>query len=253
MLLLALDTTTRPGSVALMRGGELVDSHVGDPRVTHGERLPLDIIRLLDRHGLRVGDVEVYAVAAGPGSFTGLRIGIAAVQGLALANGRMVVPVSALDALAESATARLERQRATEADLMIASWMDAQRHEIFSALYANRPEAAGGPGEQWAPIDEPANAPPAATLERWRDTLARGTAVFIGDGAILHRQLIEQTLGGRATIVEPPPLAPAIGAIAGRRVVAGGAVPPHAIRPLYVRRPDAELARDRTRQVSPEP
>ena len=103
MLILALDTTSRAGSVALARDAGVLDQQRGDPSRTHGERLPGDIGDLLERHGLTVADVDLYAVAAGPGSFTGLRVGIATIQGLALAHARPVVPVSALVALAHGA------------------------------------------------------------------------------------------------------------------------------------------------------
>ena len=75
MLILALDTTSRAGSVALARDAGVLDQQRGDPSRTHGERLPGDIGDLLERHGLTVADVDLYAVAAGPGSFTGLRVG----------------------------------------------------------------------------------------------------------------------------------------------------------------------------------
>src|SRR5262245_14776088 len=99
MLVLALDTTTRRGSVALVRDGLELESYAGDEAITHGRRLPGDLVRVLDRQHLTVGDVDLFAVAAGPGSFTGLRIGIATMQGLALGTGKGVIGVSALDAL----------------------------------------------------------------------------------------------------------------------------------------------------------
>src|SRR5687767_7395786 len=99
MLVLALDTTTRQGSVALAREGDILGSGAGDAAITHGARLPGDLARLLGQHGLRIADVDLFAVAAGPGSFTGLRIGIATMQGLALGNGKPLAGVSALDAI----------------------------------------------------------------------------------------------------------------------------------------------------------
>src|SRR2546430_14337769 len=99
MLVLALDTTTRRGSVALLRDRILLDCEIGDAELTYGERLPADLMRLLERHRLSVRDIDLFAVAAGPGSFTGLRIGIACMQGLALANGRQLAGASTLDAL----------------------------------------------------------------------------------------------------------------------------------------------------------
>ena len=71
--------------------------------VTHGQRLPAELAHVLDQASVRIDDVEVIAVAAGPGSFTGLRVGIATMQGLAMAQGAAVVPVSALEALARAA------------------------------------------------------------------------------------------------------------------------------------------------------
>ena len=134
MLILALDTTSRVGSVALARDGGVLDQQKGDPSRTHGERLPDDIGDLLERHGLTVADVDLYAVAAGPGSFTGLRVGIATIQGLALAHARPVVPVSALVALAYGA--RTSSGGPVQDAGLIAACMDAQRREVFSALYA---------------------------------------------------------------------------------------------------------------------
>ena len=129
MFVLALDTTSAAGSLALARDGRLVDEMTGDSSLTHGQRLPGELQTLLDRHGLTTGAVDRYAVAAGPGSFTGLRVGIATVQGLALAHGRRVVAISVLDALAEVA-ARLADGDAHGPN-MIAPWVDAKRGEIF--------------------------------------------------------------------------------------------------------------------------
>ena len=89
MVLLALDTTTAAGSVALWRDG-LIEEQPGDPARSHAERLPGELAALLARHGCTTNDVDRYAVASGPGSFTGLRVGIATVQGLALVGARVV-------------------------------------------------------------------------------------------------------------------------------------------------------------------
>src|SRR5829696_10078390 len=102
MLLLALDTTTAAGSIALWRDG-LIEEQRGDSARSHAQRLPGDLVALLAAHGLALRDVERYAVAAGPGSFTGLRIGIATVQGLALVNDRLVHAIGTLDLLAHDA------------------------------------------------------------------------------------------------------------------------------------------------------
>ena len=81
MRVLALDTTTRAGSVAVTDGSRLAVERAGDPLRTHAVRLPREILDALEQAGLSSGDIDLFAVAAGPGSFTGLRIGIATIQG----------------------------------------------------------------------------------------------------------------------------------------------------------------------------
>ena len=133
MIILALDTTTRAGSVALMSADTLLGWSSGDPDRTHGERLPGDLLRLLATHGTSLHDVDLFAVCAGPGSFTGLRVGLATVQGLALATGRRVVPIPTLEALAH---AGLEHQPSGgQRPALIVPWMDAHRREVFAAVY----------------------------------------------------------------------------------------------------------------------
>src|SRR4051812_16719988 len=127
MHVLALDTTTRDGSVALVDEHHVVEERRGDARRSHAERLPDELTSLASAHGLSVPSIDLFAVAAGPGSFTGLRIGIATIQGLALTAGKRIVAISALEALAHCADAA--------PGTLVAAWMDARRHDIFSALY----------------------------------------------------------------------------------------------------------------------
>jgi tRNA threonylcarbamoyladenosine biosynthesis protein TsaB len=237
MLVLALDTTTKTGSCALARDGRVLHEETSDAERGHAERLPGDLARLLEHCGIVLRDVDVFAVATGPGSFTGLRIGIATMQGLAMAGGRPLIGVSALDALAAIAGEPDEVHpthlgRALSGPPTIATWVDAWRGEVYAALYEDGRE-----------VMAPAVARPDALLEslRGRDVL------FVGDGAATFRELIAATLGGRARFPDTltPPLAGTIANLAGGRAAKGEAPPPHAIRPLYVRRPDPELARAR--------
>ena len=237
MVVLALDTTTRRGSVALARDGAVVDARAGDSAVTHGQRLPGDLMRLLDRHNLRVGDIDLFAVAAGPGSFTGLRIGIATMQGLALANGKDVVGISALDAL-HHASALCPHPSALTAEASDSSevgvWMDAQRGEVFAALYRNG-----------ALVDGPSVEKPSDVLGRWASTNGSCHITFVGEGVLVYTDLIRAAMPAALITTELPMLAPSIAILAEAQSRQQGSSPPDAIRPLYVRRPDAELARDR--------
>jgi tRNA threonylcarbamoyladenosine biosynthesis protein TsaB len=227
MLILALDTSSAAGSAALLRDGRVLIEREGDPSRTHGERLPLELMSALDDRSLRPADVDVFSVAVGPGSFTGLRVGIATIQGLAFANDKLVAPVSTFDALA---------WRARDAAEPIAAWIDAHRGEVFATLFA----PGGAPM-----LVPPSSLTPAATLDAWSSELSRFPAIrFVGDGAVRYRDRLHERLGHGAIVEETtPPLAGAVAEMVYRDP--SRAVRPHAIVPLYVRRPDAELARDR--------
>jgi tRNA threonylcarbamoyladenosine biosynthesis protein TsaB len=238
MLVLALDTTTRRGSISLARDGAVLSTYSGNADITHGERLPRDLLRVVDAHTLRVSDIDVFAVASGPGSFTGLRIGIATMQGLALANEKSLVGISALDALnALIPGARTHSSALSPAD-EVSTWMDAQRGQVFSAVY-----------KDCTVVEDALVDKPSAILSRWQIERPH-PRVFIGDGALAYRDLIHRALP-HALIVDPvPPLAPAIAQLAASHVERHGPVPPDAIRPVYIRRSDAELARDRKAGVA---
>jgi tRNA threonylcarbamoyladenosine biosynthesis protein TsaB len=221
MLILALDTTTSAGSCALLRDGALIREEASDRRLPQAARLPGELAALLERTGMALTDLDALAVGIGPGSFTGLRVGIATMQGLATAMGKPLFGVSAVDALARVADAP-----------RVATWVDAWRGEVYAALYENGRE-----------VEPPTVTLPAILLGR----LTNRETVFVGDGAELHHDMIRSSLGDRARFNEPtaPLLAGAIGEIAFEEWGAGHRPAPDAIRPLYVRRSDAELARDR--------
>lgn len=237
MLILALDTTTRAGSVALLRGDarahEVLYEGSGNPALTHGQRLPGDLIQACAAAHVQISDVDLFAVAAGPGSFTGLRIGIATLQGLAMARGGKIVPVSTLEAIAVAAP--VDQGGAAAGPTRITSWMDAQRGEVFAQVFERD-------GPEARPVTEAIAAIPAVVLEHHREWVTG--SVFEGDGAVRYRAEIEAGLGRDTRVAAAVPhLAVAIARIAAGSP--GRAVLPHAVVPIYVRKPDAEIARDR--------
>jgi tRNA threonylcarbamoyladenosine biosynthesis protein TsaB len=237
MRVLALDTTTRAGSIALVEDDRVVAERRGNPSRTHGERLPGEIASLLADHDRRTSDVDIFAVASGPGSFTGLRVGIATIQGLALVHRRRIVAVSALEAFAQAAAA------ADSAGSFVGTWMDAQRRDVFTALYRISDMPAFDPG-RLVQIEGPAVGDPAETLLRWNREIRAAAVRYVGEGAVQYADVIRSHQPD-ALILGTPLLAGVIGLIAVRQAAAGQAIVPAAVRPLYVRRPDAEIDRER--------
>ncbi|MCY4121536.1 MAG: tRNA (adenosine(37)-N6)-threonylcarbamoyltransferase complex dimerization subunit type 1 TsaB, partial [Acidobacteria bacterium] len=102
MWILALDTSTRGGSLALGQDGGVLATATGDSSRMHGERLPGELLSLVGKAGLALSEIDLFAVSSGPGSFTGLRVGLATIQALALLHGRRVVQIGTLEALAHT-------------------------------------------------------------------------------------------------------------------------------------------------------
>lgn len=224
MLILSLDTTTRAGSCALLRD-ESLREEASDASRDHAERLPGDLAALLQHQGVSLQTIDAFAVATGPGSFTGLRVGIATMQGLAVATGKPLFGVSAFDALAMLATSLNPDVRYNR----MATWVDAWRGEVFAAVYQEGRER-----------DAPVVAAPDFLLERLLD----GPTLFAGDGALLYEREIRERLGPAAVFSVPvaPLLGGAVARLAAQAYLTGQRPLPHAIRPMYVRRSDAELA-----------
>jgi len=234
MIVLAIETATRDGSVAVARDGVVLASARGDGTRPHATRLPGDALALLAPHGLTLADVAVFAVCLGPGAFTGLRVGIAAAQGLAFATSRPIVGVSALDALGVAA---LEGR---DASGVAGVWMDGARREVFAARYVVAPDEIVGVRS----IGDPVSAPPADVASNWAED-DRQVSYWIGDGVLRYR---EQVAAGE--IIAPTPLlAPLVARLGTLAAATGHAGAPHALRPIYVRPPDVELARQRGRGV----
>jgi len=241
MLILALDTTTRAASCALSREGVVLREDAFDPSRQLALQLPDALEAVLALGGAELRDVDAFAVATGPGSFTGLRIGIATMQGLAFAAEKPLIGISALTALSAVASPAFLGSR-------IATWIDAWRGDVYAALYEDGRVAAepvvANPADL---LDALARRKGAPYGDQGPAVLAANDILFIGDGAATYREMILTRLGNAARIAEPasPLLSGIIAMLATIQYRNGNLPPPHAIRPLYVRRSDAELARQR--------
>jgi tRNA threonylcarbamoyladenosine biosynthesis protein TsaB len=223
MLVLSLDTTSRTGSCALAQDGQIVSLQGGDTSRAQGEQLPGALATLLDRESLTLRDIDGYGVAIGPGSFTGLRVGIATMQGLAVATDKPLVGVSGLDSLALVASPH------TPSDARVVTWIDAWRGDVFAAEYVDGHALEG-----------PVVAHPAELL----DPLRERATLFIGDGAARNADLIRAVCGIHASFADPiaPLLAGAVATAASAVLLAGERPRAGAIRPLYVHRAGGGLA-----------
>ena len=240
MVILALDTVTRDGSLALSVDGDIV-AISGDGRRTHGERLPQEITRWLAELGRSLREIEYFTIVSGPGSFTGLRVGAAAVQGLALAGEKRIIAIPTLETMA---SAWIEREPASPA--IVAACLDGQRGDVFVAVY----DATNASEIEDAPVlIEPKVTRPEEAAAEIAD-LGRGSPIIVGNGARRYADVFTSRLPGVQIEDVPVPLAAAAVRLAARRPETATA--PHALRPIYLRRPDAELARARARaQANP--
>jgi tRNA threonylcarbamoyladenosine biosynthesis protein TsaB len=216
-LILSIDTTHEFGSIALLAGVEVVEEVLLHSTDGFGHVLFGHLGRLLEKHGRRVNEIACFAAASGPGSFTGVRIGLACVKGLAEAAERKVVVVSNLEVMARFGSAA---QRAV--------FMDARRGEVYGAVY----------GAEGQTLREPL----VTRFPAWLDTLPAGDIEFIAtDFAPFHPALEGTRFEDAKLTIAPRALAAAIGQVACERFRAGLARDPAAIDADYVRRSDAEL------------
>lgn len=182
MITLGVDTSAVTVSVALGEDGALLGESIAQGKQKHSEVL-LPMADALLRHcGLAIGDVGRFAVTSGPGSFTGVRIGVAAVKGLALAGNKLCAGTSTLEAMAA---------QAAFSDGVLCCAMDARRGQVYAALF----EANQGKLKRLSE-DE---ALPIAELER-RLPESDGPVTFLGDGAALCFEAMRKRPNWR-----PPP------------------------------------------------
>jgi ribosomal-protein-alanine N-acetyltransferase len=215
-----------------------MDAALGDPARTHGVRLPQDLVDRLARHGLGIRDVDLFAVVVGPGSFTGLRVGMATMQGLAMTTGKSVVPVSSFEALLECWWIEQGGQPRAEGPAIAVAWMDGQRGDMFYSAWRR-----GSATWRGSEVIEPRVGHADDVIRDVRAVAGGMPLTFVDPGRPRGADLGRNAFPAAEWRTCERPLAEGAARIAAAHPEQ--AVAPHALRPSYVRRPDAELARAR--------
>ena len=240
-IILSLETATRGGSVCLARGNQVLATRVGDPAIAHSGTLLRDIEEVLKETGSAVTQVDLFAAASGPGSFTGLRIGLATVKAFSASLHRPCVGIPTLEAIAHAAGP----SAATVALL------PAGRGELFAQLLTVSP--AG----DVIPEDPAGHLSPAKVFARYE---AYSSIIWAGEGAHQYRQLIrewaksldyaftevfDEELAGLPRMWKlaagAANLAIHVSALALQQYEKGNYGGPQSLKALYVRPSDAEL------------
>ena len=222
MNLLAIDTTDRLGGIALTQDGQILEAVSLEAPDGFGEIIYSEIETLLSRNNVALREIDGYAAAAGPGSFTGVRVGLSVVKSLAEVHGKEVAPVSSLRALAYSGTGTYR-----------VAVINARRQEVYVGVY----------DEHLALIVEEV----VTEWESFRVSLGNRPVTFVSldqnlferDGAA--RQKPDSTDTRETVIIGKRPLSIAVAHVAKTLFETGQSVAPEAVDANYIRRPEAEL------------
>jgi tRNA threonylcarbamoyladenosine biosynthesis protein TsaB len=222
MKILGIDTSTMMGAVGIVDDESLIAELRTNIELTHSERLMLHIDSLLKSAHLTLADIDGFSVTLGPGSFTGLRIGIAAVKAMAYATGKPIAGVQTLDVLADNLP---------YAKYQVCPILDARKKQVYAAIYKSTdtkrmtlmPGSVLTPEELAEKIEEP--------------------TIFLGEGAYVYREFFEGRLCCQAVFAPKSAGYPSGAAVAfrGLKDIQNGRVAdPMSLVPSYIRKSDAE-------------
>ncbi len=217
MQILAIESAALSAGAAVLSGEKLLSEEFVNCGLTHSQTLLPLIDKALSSAGKKIEEMDAIAVSAGPGSFTGVRIGMGTAKGLALGAGKPMILVPTLLALAENVSTF---------EGIIVPMMDARRGEVYTAVYESR----GGVLTEAKPMC-------AMAVDALLPSL--DTAIFVGDGASVHREKILEVMGARAQIAPSHLLYHRAAAVA----MAAKDLPlvsPHEAEPIYLRLSQAE-------------
>lgn len=223
MRVLGIDTSTMTAALGLVENDQVLFDLKFDVKVTYSEILMPTIETALKMVGFHLGDLDGLAVSIGPGSFTGLRIGLSTVKGLCFATGKPLAAVHSLDALAsQSLYCRYQ----------VAPLLDAKKNEVYAAVYNTSEGEVQRESDFWA-IDVPGLAKKISSK-----------TLFVGPGAkLFHKELID-LLGEKAYFAmgeQSTPSGASVARMGARKLAEGKSEDITKLEPFYIRKSEAEL------------
>ena len=239
-VILAVDTATLGGSVCIARGKSILSTRIGDATISHSNSLLRDINSCLDEAAVKLPEIDLFAAASGPGSFTGLRIGLATIKALSRTLGRPCVGIPTLHAVAHAAGP----SNATVAML------PAGRGEVFVQMLSVSAD------DSIIELDMAAHLPPRKAFDKYGSI---ENLKWAGEGAHIHRLLLTEYAREKGTQLnegasdkpshEPAwTLSPAadnlskhVAVLALSQFESGHTIQPDSLKAIYVRPSDAEL------------
>lgn len=229
MKVLAIDTSSFPASVAVAEDNVILGEAVIRNKRKHSQNIMVMTERLFADLGLDISGIDVFAVTIGPGSFTGLRIGIATVRAFAQVNGKKCVGINTLEGLAYNLAG---------SGAVAVPMLDARSDEVFAAAYTFM-------GTEMIEIQPPQVMRISECIEEF------GTegVIYTGDGALKNAETIKECGGTIAPCSHSEVRASAVAALAMERAEAGEAVEYGSIRPLYLRKSQAEREYERRQNI----
>lgn len=223
MKVLAIETATMAGSIAVIEDDTLIGEVRINVKIAHSERVMTSVEWLLTASNLSINDIDAFAVSIGPGSFTGLRIGLSTIKGLSYAAKKPIVPVPTLDAFA---------RRLRFSSYPVCPMLDARKNEVYTGLYKWE-------NDQCRKIVPETAIAPADFLKE-----IKGQTIFMGEGAKIYRELIIEKLHGNALFASPSEMSPSassVAEIAIEKLKEGITADPASLVPFYLRRSEAEI------------
>ncbi len=222
MLILSVDSSSQAATAALMCDGELLSEYTQNQKKTHSVRMLPMIEKMLLDVGVSLSDIDFFACGIGPGSFTGLRIGVATMRGFAKTLGKPCVAINSLEVLANNVCGFSKT---------VVSLLSARENECYCGIYEN--------GEEILP-------PCVLTLDEISEKLEDTDCLLVGDGALINREYFEKALPKAVFTNERNNMisASSMAEVALRKIERNNICDAEGLIPLYLRKSQAEREYD---------